>query len=265
MFPYHTDALVVPVQIHLNVADLSTLKLFYTQILGLIVHSETTSTIVLGSEIQPFLVLHHTPQWSKVSPNESQLYHFAILVNQQFQLAHILQRLVALNYPLDGASDHQISHALYLRDPEGNGIEIAYDCDKNLWPFTKDGLLNGHMMINPLDTECYLNLKVENQVVWHHEAILGHVHFRAHDLHATHTYMTQTLHYDLTMDLNRQALFYSVGGYHHHFGFNRWGTYTLPLGSEKLGFRKLVLTANERLHSKLLIDPNGFHFEINKK
>lgn len=262
MFPYHVDSLIVPTQIHLNISNFAQAKAFYTQILELFTHSETEDTIVLGSEMQPFLVLHHTPTWTKVSPSESKLYHFAILVNQQTQLAAILQRLINQKYPLDGASDHMISHALYLRDPEGNGIEIAYDCDKSLWPFTRDGLLNGNAMIKPLDTAYYMNLNIAKDH-WHKEAILGHVHFHSHDLRATNTFMTTALGYTLTMDLNQQAYFYSVGGYHHHIGFNRWGAYTSPLSKDKLGFRKLVFTSKVELPS--LVDPNGYFFEFSKK
>jgi hypothetical protein len=71
----------------------------------------------------PFLVLHHTPDYMSVSSHESHLYHFAILVNEPHQLAHILQRLMSKRVLIDGASDHQISHAVYLTDPEGNGID----------------------------------------------------------------------------------------------------------------------------------------------
>lgn len=265
MNSYHHASLLVPTQIYLNVKNINHMRKFYTQILGLIIHHESESELVLGSQVSPFLVLVHTPHFQRPSKQESQLYHFAILVQQQTQLAHILQHLVAQGYPLDGASDHQISHAVYLRDPEGNGIELAFDKDKRYWPYINQDLLDGSAMIKPFDSDLYLNMEVGKHYDWHENAILGHVHFHSHDLDGTHHFMIEELKYNLTMNLNNQAHFFSVGGYHHHLGFNRWGNFNTPLSENRLGLRKLVFETTTIDESKVLIDPNGFVFEIHKK
>jgi catechol 2,3-dioxygenase len=265
MFPYHQLTLPVPTQIHLNVKNLMVMKQFYQTSLGLKLYEEVQDNVILGTLNQPLLVLHHTPAFTSASSTESHLYHFAILVNKPVQLAHILQKLVSQGTRLDGASDHQISHAVYLSDPEGNGIELAYDKDASFWPMRKDGLLDGQAMIKPFDADYYLNLEVPKDHVWHEEAILGHVHFYAYDLEATHSFMVESLGYHLTMNLNEQARFYSVHGYHHHIGFNRWGNFKTPLSENKLGLRKLVFDSTSIDESKTLVDPNGFVFEINKK
>ena len=263
MHPYHNTKQLIPTQIHLNVKNILGMTSFYTETLGLFVHEKQDDNIILGSQEHPFLVLHHTPQYLSVSPYESHLYHFAILVNEPYQLAHILQRLMAKRYPIDGASDHQISHAVYLTDPEGNGIELAYDRDSSYWPRMSNQLLDGQAMIKPFDADLYLNMKYPEEV-WHHHAVLGHVHFHSHDLEATDTFMINTLKYQLTMNLNKQAQFYSVLDYHHHLGFNRWGNYKVPLEENKLGIKKLVFEGSNIDEDKTLIDPNGFVFELRK-
>jgi catechol 2,3-dioxygenase len=265
MFPYHQIKNPIPTQVHLNVKNIKVMKQFYQSSLGLELYEDHEDKVVLGTRHQPLLVLHHTPTYTSASSTESHLYHFAILVNKPVQLAQILQHLVSHQVRLDGASDHQISHAVYLSDPEGNGIELAYDRDISYWPKQKDGLLDGQAMIKPFDADYYLNLEVPKDSSWHEDAILGHVHFYAHDLEATHQFMVNTLGYNLTMNLNQQARFYSVLGYHHHIGFNRWGNFKTPLGENKLGLRKLVFESTTIDDSKTLIDPNGFVFEIHKK
>lgn len=264
MHPYHNTTQLIPTQIHLNVKNIQGMTSFYNETLGLIIHENHDDTVVLGSNEHPFLVLHHTPDFLSVSSQESHLYHFAILVNEPHQLAHILQRLVLKRYPIDGASDHQISHAVYLTDPERNGIELAYDRDSSYWPRTDDQLLDGKAMIKPFDADLYLNMKYPEDEVWHKNAILGHVHFHSHDLSATHNFMINTLSYRQTMNLNQQALFYSVLDYHHHLGFNRWGNYKVPLETNRLGIRKLVFESSSIDESKTLSDPNGFVFELKK-
>lgn len=264
MFPYHKTTQLVPTQIHLNAKNIQGLTSFYTDTLGLFVHENKNDVVVLGSHQHPFLVLHHTPDFLSVSTQESHLYHFAILVSERYQLAHVLQRLMSKHYPIDEASNHQISHAVYLTDPEGNGIELAYDRDSSYWPRLNDQLLDGQAMIKSFDADFYLNLKYPEEEVWHNHAVLGHVHFHSHDLEATESFMIHTLMYQLTMNLNNQARFYSVLDYHHHLGFNRWGNYTVPLEDNKLGFKKLVFEGSNIDEDKALVDPNGFIFELRK-
>lgn len=262
MYPYHKTTQLVPTQIHLNAKNIQKLTSFYTDTLGLFVHENKNNEVTLGSHQNPFLVLHHTPEFLSPSTQESHLYHFAILVNERTQLAHVLQWLMSKRYPIDGASDHQISHAVYLTDPEGNGIELAYDRDSTYWPRLNDQLLDGQAMIKPFDADFYLNMKYPEEEVWHNQAVLGHVHFYSHDIEATHDFMVNTLEFQLTMNLNNQARFYSVHQYHHHLGFNRWGNHKLPLGQKRLGIKKLVFESSSLDVDKRLIDPNGFVFEL---
>jgi len=264
MHPYHNTKQLIPTQIHLNVKNIQRMTTFYNDTLGLFMHEQNTESVILGSHEHAFLVLHHTPDYLSVSNYESHLYHFAILVNEPYQLAHILQHLVSKQYPIDGASDHQISHAVYLTDPEGNGIELAYDRDESYWPRIDSQLLDGQAMIKPFDADLYLHMKYPKDEVWHNHAVLGHVHFHSHDLDATDAFMINTLSYTLTMNLNKQALFYSVHDYHHHLGFNRWGNFRVPLEDNKLGIRKLVFESSNIKEDKTLTDPNGFVFELKK-
>lgn len=160
---------VVPAQtrighVHLKVADLNRALDFYCDLLGFEV------TVMYGSQaafISAGGYHHHIGlnTWhSKGSPPASKdgvgLYHTAILYPTRKDLAIIYDRLRRAFYPLTGASDHGVSEALYLDDPDGNGVELYWDRPKELWTFKPDGLLE--MFTNPLDLENLLEeLKYE--------------------------------------------------------------------------------------------------------
>jgi catechol 2,3-dioxygenase len=149
---------IVPAQtrighIHLKVADLDRALAFYRNLLGFEV------TMLYGSQaafISAGGYHHHIGlnTWhSKGAPHAPEngvgLYHTAILYPSRKDLAFIFKRLHQANYPFTGASDHGVSEALYLDDPDGNGVELYWDRPKELWPVSADGLLN--MFTKPLD------------------------------------------------------------------------------------------------------------------
>ncbi len=141
--------------IHLKVANIERALGFYRDLLGFEItqwYGEDAVFLSAGS-------YHHhiglnTWAGKNVPPaprNAAGLFHFAILYPERRELARALKRLLDAGYPIDGASDHGVSEALYLRDPDGNGVELAADRPKDLWPRTEDGKLA--MVTQPLDVE----------------------------------------------------------------------------------------------------------------
>jgi len=141
--------------VHLKVADLDRALAFYGDVLGF----ELTQRYGQQAAFLSAGGYHHhigLNTWessggSPPPPRAIGLYHFAILYPTRAELADALRRLIEADIPLEGASDHGVSEALYLRDPDGNGLELYWDRPKTQWPKTPDGGLN--MVTEPLDLE----------------------------------------------------------------------------------------------------------------
>jgi catechol 2,3-dioxygenase len=146
--------------VHLKVADLNRALDFYCGVLGFELmerHGNETAFVSAGGYHHHIgLNTWESAGGSPPPPGTTGLYHFAILYPTRAELADALRRLIAANVPLDGASDHGVSEALYLRDPDQNGIELYWDRPQELWPRTADGQLS--MYTRPLDLDALLEL-----------------------------------------------------------------------------------------------------------
>ena len=139
--------------VHLTVADLERSLRFYCDILGFTVVTKYGDSAVF---ISAGGYHHHIGlnTWAGVGvtpPPEghSGLYHFAILLPSRRELATVLERLVEAGYPISGASDHGVSEAIYVEDPDRIGVELCWDKPKDQWPTNADGKIT--MTIAPLD------------------------------------------------------------------------------------------------------------------
>lgn len=235
----HPDTRLGPV--HLNVRDISAQTDFYTRTLGLqAVPGPTAETVSLHAGGPPIITLHHTPQATHPG-RATGLFHAAILLPSRADLARFLHHLAQSRYPLQGASDHLVSEALYLADPEGNGLEVYRDRPREQWPF-EDGRLQ--MATDPLDLNALL---LEATGSWNGMpggTTLGHIHLRVNDISAAEGFYRDQLGFDLMTRYGAQATFLSVGGYHHHIGANVWGTVGAPPAEPgSLGLRAWELHA----------------------
>ena len=139
--------------IHLKVSDLSRSVAFYADVLGF----EITTRYGTGAAFLSAGGYHHhigLNTWesaggSPPASGHTGLYHFAILVADRRELARVLQRLIDHRWPIEGAADHGVSEAIYLKDPDGNGIELTVDRPADQWPRGSDGALV--MYTRPLD------------------------------------------------------------------------------------------------------------------
>lgn len=206
--------------VHLSVADLDRSLEYYRTSIGLDVLDREGGEARLGSGETELLRLFEEPG-ARPADGHTGLFHFALLVPERADLARWLAHAARDHVQLTGASDHFVSEALYLRDPDHHGIEIYWDRPRELW----EGQV-GRMGSWPLDIDdILLTLPEPDEVTF--EGLppgtrMGHVHLRVADVEETVQFYRDLLGFDLMAQLGPQAAFLSAGGYHHHLGGNTW-------------------------------------------
>ena len=183
-----------------------------------------------GSTGQPLLILHHDEKASTPPPNAAGLYHFALLVPDRKSLADAYLSLGNKGVIFDGYADHQVSEALYLTDPQGNGIEIYNDRPRSEWRFDDDGV---EMTTAPLDLDSLIK-ESSSGTLGQSTGIaegsrVGHVHLKVSDLQTSIAFYRDGLGLELMRYLGNAA-FLSAGCYHHHVGLNTWQSLGGPAG-----------------------------------
>jgi catechol 2,3-dioxygenase len=160
-------------------------------------------------------------------PATAGLFHLAVLVPTRADLACALRRVWEAGWHLSGASDRLVSEALYLSDPEGNGIELYRDRPRDEWRYAGDEL---EMATLPLDLEDLLAEPTDGSdgSVMPDGTVLGHVHLQVSDLPSARAFWVDALGLDVTVQSYPGALFTSAGGYHHHVGLNTWAGVAAP-------------------------------------
>lgn len=241
-FSIHPETRLGPVA--LTVSDLERSLRFYIDVIGFRLLQREENTAWLGTDQNtPLLVLTGQPDASPKRRHTTGLYHFAILVPSRLDLARSLRHLMETRYPLQGASDHLVSEALYLADPDGNGIEIYADRPRQAWPRRNGQLL---MATEPLDLEGLLAELEQDDQAWSglpEQTRIGHVHLHVSDLSQAETFYREVLGFDFMAGYGPSALFVSAGGYHHHVGLNTWaGLGAPPPPPDAVGLRHFTIT-----------------------
>jgi catechol 2,3-dioxygenase len=208
--------------VRLTVADLARSRDFYGRALGLGGTDAENGTLALGVEGEALIELIEDASAPPRPRSSTGLFHLAVLLPSRRDLAVAIRRLVEARVPLDGASDHLVSEALYLHDPDGNGIEIYRDRPREEWRRV-DGELE--MATLPLDLEDILT-QLPSAGAQDAQAPagtrMGHVHLQVSDLDAAEAFYSGVLGFEVTVKGYAGALFVSAGGYHHHIGLNTW-------------------------------------------
>src|SRR5919201_1324839 len=208
--------------VHLTVADLDAQRSFYERALGLEVIERDGQTVRLGPPGGPAILdLTGSPDAPRRPHGTTGLYHFAVLVPTRADLAQALRRVADAGWRFTGASDHLVSEALYLNDPEGNGIEIYRDRPRAEWARSDEGAIQ--MATLPLDLEGVLGEVNGAHPVPERMApgtYIGHVHLQVANLHDAEAFYAGALGFDVMVRTYPGALFVSAGGYHHHIGLN---------------------------------------------
>jgi catechol 2,3-dioxygenase len=240
-FSIHPDTAVGPVD--LAVADVARSERFYHDIIGLKPLAREDGSLAMAADgATPLLRLHEQPGARPRPRRSTGLYHFAILTPSRLALARSLRRLAETRWPLTGASDHLVSEALYLDDPDGNGIEIYRDRPRDQWP-RMDGQIQ--MAVDPLDVDGILAELEHDGRPWdglEPETTIGHVHLHVADLRAAEAFYHGVLGFDIITNYGNSALFVSAGGYHHHLGLNTWaGVGAPPPPADAAGLRHFTV------------------------
>lgn len=238
-------------EVKLKVSHLARSIAFYEEIVGfkLLKQEGNIATFTVDGE-DVLLIIEEVPDAIVTPPRTtSGLYHFAILLPDRQALGVSLKRLVEKGVPF-GQADHLVSEALYISDPDHNGIEIYRDRPREEWQVNADGTVT--MATEPLD----LNDIMEEAagIEWHGLPLgttIGHVHLHVNDLaKAEHFY-----HHIMGLDIMAHwhgALFVAAGGYHHHLGLNVWageGTKIAPQHGTGLDYYSFVLPDDEALNA----------------
>lgn len=252
---------IVVSKVELNVSNLEMMTEFYQDVIGLKVHSASDKMVSLGSD-RPLIDLVKVNQSEPI--NSLGLYHLALLVPTQKDLGETLIHLLKIGANLSGAADHGYSLALYLTDPEGNGIEIYADKPIDQWMIHENGEIEGYT--KELDVQALLKETKQEFDGLVDGTIMGHVHLKVKDLEETQQFY-QELGFELKSNFGNQAKFFAMGMYHHHIGTNTWhGTHLPKLSENQLGLRKIhlnLLSKEKEPRQIEVLDPNGILLKIN--
>ncbi len=234
----------------LTVSDLARSVAFYSEALGFSVLDRGERTATLGAVETPLLLLMEHPgarPWPLNRDSYTGLYHFAILLPRRADLGRWLRHWLDLGLPLPGQGDHLVSEALYLQDPDGNGIEVYRDRPRDEWRRV-DGQIQ--MAADPVDLRGLLAEAERDGAPWSGLPAgtrLGHIHLQVGDIPGAAAFYRDILGFDV-MAAMPSALFVSAGGYHHHIGLNTWhsrGGAAAPAGTAGLRFFTIDLPTED--------------------
>ena len=235
----------------LHVADLATMASYYADALALepIEERPVDGRVhrVLGRGTTPMVRLVHTPGLPGVDPRQAGLFHTAFLFDDATSLAATVYR--AAQDPRSrfvGSSDHLVSEAFYFTDPEGNGIELYTDRDRDLWLHRDGNLVMG---TEHLDPNAYLRTHLTQEAVDAGPALagrVGHVHLQVGDIATAETFYLDALGFEATVRGYPGALFASAGGYHHHVAMNTWNSKGAGPRASTLGLGDVAVTVPGR-------------------
>ncbi|MFK9094014.1 VOC family protein [Bacillus salipaludis] len=243
---------------------------FYKNVLGFDILEQTTSTVKLTTDGKTSFLSLEQPE--DVIPKQGRttgLYHFAILLPDQSALANIVIHLVGKGIRF-GSSDHLVSEALYLHDPDGNEIEIYRDRAPSEWNWNGAEV---EMAVDPLNFENLLKHATPDKP-WQKmpaETVMGHIHLHVSELIKTEEFYEKGLGMDVVNRFGGQALFLSYGKYHHHVGVNTWNgigakapaknsvgleSFTLIFDNERA--RNQAVTNLKQIGAEVLEENNNF-------
>lgn len=247
----------------LKVQDINRSKNFYKKIMGFKILKERNTEVTLTVDgFTPLITLIQPEDVIPKLPRKTGLYHFAILLPNRLDLGLFLKNIKDNNYPLIGGSNHGVSEAIYLEDPDDNGIEIYVDTDKLTWDWEANrvNMTNKTLDINGLLDEA----KDKNSYGLAPNTIIGHIHLHVSDLIQSERFYKEGLGYDLVSSIPNQALFFSSGGYHHHVAINIWnGKGSSPLAENSAGMKYYsIVFPNVEERQKTIDNLNNLGYEV---
>ncbi|MBS4220960.1 VOC family protein [Bacillus sp. FJAT-49711] len=244
---YHREPVTFVGQVNLKVQNFERSLAFYQEVIGFRAIEQTERSAKLTADGKTVLLTIQQPD--NVVPKQGRttgLYHFALLLPRRTDLAKIVQHFMEIGLRF-GSSDHLVSEALYLSDPDGNGIEIYTDRDPSKWDWENGEVEMTVDLLNFVDL-----LSGGKQQSWKGlpvATVMGHIHLHVSELKKTEEFYIKGLGFEVVNRYGTQALFISDGKYHHHIGLNTWNGVGAPspsLGSVGLESFTLILPDEEK-------------------
>ena len=259
----------------LRVKDIEKIKNFYVKLLKIKVLRDEKNAdkreISLGTETKEIIRLISYGNEEIKGHDETNVYHIAYLLPEREDLGNFLRNCVKEQIKLDGAGDHYVSEAIYLTDPEGNGIEVYTDRNYNKWKWE-----NGHVVMGTeqVDVEDLLRISDDMPEFSIPEGTkIGHIHMESSDIENDKDFYVEKLGLNIVSELPK-AYFLSVDEYHHHFGMNQWnGMKKIPKNANSTGVEGIYATMDkEKVEENFSIKdknkavvqlPNGIKLTVN--
>jgi len=231
--------------VKLKVSDIKRSIQFYEKVIGLkAIHTTVNTASMSANGVDSLLMLEQTSKaYDGSRRGHTGLYHFALLVPSRKALGNILKHLIEMRIAI-GQADHLVSEALYLSDPDQNGIEIYRDRPRAEWEYDQRNYVK--MATDPIDWEGILAEADKQPFQGLDEGtVMGHVHLHVADLNIAHQYYCELLGFSLESDWSANgALFVGAGRYHHHLGLNIWnGRGATPLPAHATGLEYFTIHA----------------------
>src|SRR3954468_6371398 len=219
---------IAPAEVRLTVADLGRSVEYYEDAIGLGLSSRENGTARLGVPGRDLLVLDEQPGARPGRGTNTGLFHFALLLPERRYLAAWLAHAAGSHVHMTGASDHFVSEALYLRDPDGHGIEIYSDRPRDTWTKLPDGSLNIGTVALDLHDLMRANESGEPLERMPESTVMGHIPQQVPHLREARQFYEDLIGLDVMVEIPGQASFLASGGYHHHLGMNVWAGVGAP-------------------------------------
>jgi catechol 2,3-dioxygenase len=227
-------------QVSLKVRNLDRALRFYREAIGFKVLAQSDKSAALTADGKKALLTIEQPD--DAAPKQGRttgLYHFALLLPTRSDLARIVGHFARIGLRF-GSSDHLVSEALYLSDPDGNGIEIYRDRDPAEWNWKRGEV---EMAVDPLDFRDLLTAGDDRP--WNGlpaGTLMGHIHLHVSELGSAERFYADGLGFEVVNRFGAQALFLSTGRYHHHIGLNTWNGEGAPRpAANSVGLKSFTL------------------------
>lgn len=247
--------------VHLLVSDLPRSVAFYGDQLGFhIIHKDSRRAEFATSAEAPTLLTLTEDRTAQPPPRDAAgLFHAALLLSTRAALGSWLRKSADAGVKFDGFSDHGVSEALYLSDPDGNGLEFYADRPRDAWPFRNGEL---QMSTEPLALPDLLAAGASHREPALTGARWGHLHLRVTSLDRSAAFYSSALGMVPMQDYGASARFLAAEGYHHHLGLNTWGGVRQPQPSGSLGLVEAVFAKTGRESEVTLRDPDQIAIRV---
>ena len=236
---FHEKPNTYVTNVEIKVSDLQRSLTYYQEVIGFkVLHQESHKATLTADGKTALLTIVQPETVEEKTRFTTGLYHFALLLPSRRDLANVISHFHK-NGVYFGASDHDVSEALYLSDPDKNGIEIYADRPEDKWTWHSNQV---HMVTEPLNIQSIL---AEGNDTWSGlptGTVMGHIHLSVSNLTEAEEFYTRGLGFDIVTRYGTQALFISTGRYHHHIGLNTWYSENAPkLGEHQVGLKTFSL------------------------